>query len=69
MTARLLLEADRLEYKVYQLRGVTYVPHYSIPKAYVSPGYGRHHQNLYERLELMRAGAKEVTMSLFKRSN
>ena len=65
---RLLDNADRQDYRVYQLRGITYVPHYTEPGVYVCPGFGRHHQQTFERLELLRAGAKEASMSLFRRT-
>jgi hypothetical protein len=50
--------------KVYRLRGVTYVPHYSKP-CYVGPGYGQQNTKEYGPLELLNLGAREETEFLW----
>lgn len=48
---------DREEYKVYRLGKITFLPHYTLPGAYVGPGYGRQNQTTYTERELMQRGA------------
>ena len=50
--------------KVYRLRGITYVPHYSKP-CYVGPGYGLQNTKEYGPLELLNLGAREETEFLW----
>jgi hypothetical protein len=62
--------------KVYRLRGITYVPHYSKP-CYVGPGYGvltaaelarlglQQNTKEYGSLELLNLGAREETEFLW----
>ena len=42
---------------VYQLHGITYLPHYIEKNVYVSPGYGAENHNEYSANELVNAGA------------
>jgi len=62
-------------YVVYDLDGVTYLPHFEIP-AYVRPGFYDGdplrrpiyaHKNTYQKEELINAGAKERYEMLWKR--
>jgi len=53
--------------KVYVLKGVTYVPHYSA-RGYVSPGYGKHHNKIYTSSELELAEATTQHTMLWNRS-
>jgi len=62
---------DRTElhqYAVYELNGITYLPHYRDVKRYVGPGYPRHNKNVYTVAELFSAGATPSTAFLWKRS-
>lgn len=52
---------------VYELDGITYVPHYVNRKYYVGPGYGTHNHNLYSVDQLEAAGAKPRTIMLWAR--
>ncbi len=52
---------------VYDLNGITYVPHYVNRRFYVSPGYGAHHTNLYSPAQLEGAGARPRTTMLWAR--
>lgn len=68
MTERTPTYADRHPYKVYKLRGITYVPHYKNPDAYVGPGYPNNGRVWYTKEQLMAAGAKESAEHLLIRS-
>lgn len=50
------IAADRYPRKVYVLRGITYVPHYSKP-GFAYPGMGVNDEPITER-KLLLAGAK-----------
>lgn len=55
------------EQTVYELRGITYVPHYRNNAIFVSPGYPRHCQERFSAAELELYGAKPRTMMLWSR--
>lgn len=61
-------DVERTDYKVFLFRRIFYVPHYRNPNAYVAPGYPRYTKETYTRQELIHAGAQELTMSLFPRT-
>ena len=60
-------KAEKEAYAVYELRGVTYVPHYRNENVYVGPGYGKHNFDRYNSAELMLKGAKLKTAALWFR--
>lgn len=51
----------------YALNGVTYVPHFKNPDAFVRPGYPKYHTDTYSAAELEAAGAKPTTEFLWPR--
>jgi len=53
--------------KVYVLKGVTYVPHYSA-RGYVSPGFGRHHHQIISEFEMDLSEAKPQHTMLWNRN-
>lgn len=67
MNQRIQATCERQDYKVYRLGGLTYVPHYRNPNAFVRPGYPRWTSSTYTKDELLAAGAQEVTLALFPR--
>jgi hypothetical protein len=58
---------DRIENNAYQLKGVTYLPHYRNDGYFVGPGYPRHNLSVYSVSELLTAGANRVTLMLWSR--
>jgi hypothetical protein len=60
--------APRADYPVFKLHGITYVPHYKNPDAYVGPGYPRHTTNWFTESKLLELGAKATITSLFVRA-
>jgi len=61
-------KVDVYESVAYYLRGVIYLPHYTIRNRYVSPGYGFHNEKLYTEKELKVAGAEKQILMLWNRS-
>ena len=59
--------ADQNEYIVYDLRGVTYVPHFRNQHIYVGPGYPRHNMHRFTDQELQLMGAKPRAAMLWTR--
>ena len=59
--------ADQYEYIVYDLRGITYVPHFRNQHIYVSPGYPRHNKMRFSDAELQLMGAKPRAAMLWTR--
>lgn len=59
--------ADLHEYIVYDLRGITYVPHFRNHHIYVSPGYPRHNMDRFTDQELQLMGAKPRAAMLWTR--
>jgi hypothetical protein len=53
--------------KVYVLKGVTYVPHYS-ERGYVSPGFGRHNNQIISEFEMDLSEAKPQHIMLWNRT-
>lgn len=68
MTERQATYADRQPYKVFVLRGITYVPHYLNPDAYVGPGYPNNGRTWHTKDQLLAAGAQEGSAHLFTRA-
>lgn len=58
---------ERTPYLVFQLGGVTFLPHYANESVYVGPGY-RTGDVAYSELYLRKCGATESTMNLWKRA-
>lgn len=61
--------SDRFEAVVYDLNGITYVPHYRNKSIYVGPGYPRHTLMRYSDLEMQLRGAKPRTEMLWHRGD
>lgn len=59
---------DRDECKVYRLGRITFLPHYSLPGAFVGPGYGKHNVTTYTERELIDRGAVMGLEFLWKRA-
>jgi len=55
-----------VEQVAYQLRGITYLPHYS-HNFFVSPGYGKDHLKGFSETELKMAKATKLVMPLWPR--
>lgn len=55
-----------VEQFAYQLRGLTYLPHYE-RNFYVSPGYGRSHLIGFSETELKMAKATKLVVPLWPR--
>lgn len=68
MTEKIPTYAELFPSVVYKLRGITYVPHYKNPDAYVGPGYPNNGRIWYTREQLLAAGAKESVQQLLARS-
>ena len=47
--------------------GLTYVPHYRNRKFFVGLGYGKHNFTRYTQADLLKMGAKPVTIPLWPR--
>lgn len=47
--------------------GLTFVPHYRNRKYFVGLGYGKHNFTLYKQADLLKMGAKPVTIPLWHR--
>ncbi len=61
------LIGDRFEAIVYELNGITYVPHYRNDSIYVGPGYPLHNKNRYSDVDLQVMGAQPKPMMLWSR--
>lgn len=61
--------ADKFEAVVYDLRGLTYVPHYRNKNLYVGPGYPRHNLMRYTDVEMQLMGAKPRAEMLWHRGD
>ena len=61
--------SDRFEAVVYDLKGITYVPHYRNKNLYVGPGYPRHNLMRYTEAELQLRGAKPRVEMLWPRAD
>lgn len=59
--------ADLHELPVFELRGITYLPHYRNKDIYVGPGYPTHNMNRYSASELMLKGATPRVAMLWSR--
>jgi hypothetical protein len=62
------VSVNTYEQPVYELNGITYVPHYRNSAIYVGPGYPRQNQNRFSVAELEMYGAKPRMMMLWARS-
>jgi hypothetical protein len=60
--------AEKVSTIVYELNGITYLPHYKKVNCFVRPGYGRAHHDTYTAAQLIFAGAKTSTEYLFTRA-
>jgi hypothetical protein len=61
--------AEKDLYTVYELDGITYLPHYKEPFHYVSPGYdGEFNIKTYYASELVAAGARPTQQLLLTRA-
>jgi hypothetical protein len=60
-------KAETHEQIVYDLKGITYVPHYRNSSIFVGPGYPRHTNTRYSEAELLLRGAKPRTEFLWSR--
>jgi hypothetical protein len=60
--------ADKFVTKVYKLGQIIYVPHYQDATAFVRPGFGHFHRDVYAEKELIDAGATPSTLLLWPRS-
>jgi hypothetical protein len=61
-------QAEKDIYVVYQLKDITYLPHYTQPDVYVSPGYGNTNFKHYSAMQLVVAGAIGRHELLFRRA-
>ena len=61
--------SERTEYVTYKLNGVTYLPHYKNHSWYVGPGYPDQNNNLYQKDELLEAGAIPAPAFLWVRAS
>ena len=61
--------AEKFEYVVYDLNGITYIPHYRNKDVYIGPGYPVHNMTRYSDGELMLMGAKPRIEMLWKRAD
>lgn len=61
--------SDRFEAIVYDLNGITYVPHFRNKNLYVGPGYPRHNLMRYTDVEMQLRGAKPRTEMLWHRGD
>jgi hypothetical protein len=59
--------ADLHETPVFDLRGITYLPHYRNKDIYVGPGYPTHNMTRYSASELMLKGATPRVAMLWSR--
>lgn len=64
--------APRVETKVYELNGVTYLPHYKNPSIFVAPGYPRGRgapdmKHAFTEHRMLNEGARPKTMFLWSR--
>lgn len=64
--------APLVETKVYELNGVTYLPHYKNPSVFVAPGYPRGSgdpdmAHAFTEYRLINENAKAKTMMLWSR--
>jgi hypothetical protein len=59
--------AEKENFIVYTLAGITYLPHYIKKNSYVKPGYGRQHYCEFTAAQLVNAGAITLTEHLFSR--
>lgn len=55
---------ERIKQTVFKHKDIMYVPKFQTPDAYVSPGYGRHHDRVYTAEQLTFLGAKEAKYPL-----
>ena len=62
-------KADTFETTVYDLRGITYVPHYRNDNIYIGPGYPKHTLERYSAVELQLMGAKPRVEMLWSRGS
>ena len=60
--------AEKENFIVYTLAGITYLPHYVKRNCYVKPGYGRKHYAEYTAMQLVNAGAVTSTEYLLTRA-
>jgi len=60
--------SERTEYVTYKLGEVTYLPHYKHHSWYVRPGYPQYNDDLYQKDELLAAGAVAVNKFLWVRA-
>lgn len=61
--------ASTYEQTVYDLNGITYVPHYRNHNIYVGPGYPRSSKQRYSGAELELYGAKPRVAMLWSRGS
>jgi hypothetical protein len=60
--------AEVVKLKVYELRGIIFVPHY-VKDCYVAPGYTAENDKLeFTDIELIMRGAVSLTMPLWSRA-
>lgn len=61
------LPAEHEPALAFYKNGLTYVPHYRNRKFFVGLGYGKHNFTLYKQADLLKMGAKPVTIPLWHR--
>lgn len=61
------LPAEHEPTLAFVLDGLTFVPHYRNRKFFVGLGYGRHNFTCYRQADLLKMGAKPVTIPLWHR--
>ena len=59
--------APLVENYAYQLKSVTFLPHYRNENIFVGPGYPRQTTTVYTADELLKAGAERIVISLWSR--
>jgi hypothetical protein len=59
--------APRVDNYGYQVNGVTYLPHYRNDSLFVGPGYPRQGIAVYTVDDLLKAGAKRISLMLWTR--
>jgi len=60
-------KVDRIETIVYELNGITYVPHFRNNSIYVGPGYPIHNMMRFSDVDLQMMGARPQTMMMWPR--
>lgn len=61
--------AEKFEYVVYDLNGVTYLPHYRNKNIFIGPGYPHQNMTRYSDKELQMMGAQPRVEMLWRRGD